>query len=276
MGALLGNVAASTVAGEAADASIADAAANAVGKSSISPFVGMQMEAWDMFSQMFNAEQQRVNPAPTAAPAPSAGTPENPTATKPTGNRGALGLPAVNRIDENGNIIPLTPQELANLGAASGSDNVTWGFADGGTVPNALQKLFPQNIWDQTRKSREQTAGTQGESSGGITINVNASPAPAPTPAPATQEADVWTKMLEEAKKRGYADGTTSAKPRSVAGDIKSGGKIGGPQSKDGRDNQFIKVAGGEGILPVDVMQVPGVEELVHELIATYHTPVNK
>ncbi len=48
-----------------------------------------------------------------------------------------------------------------------------------------------------------------------------------------------------------------------------------GPESKTGEDNQVIAVAGGEGILPKDVMEVPGVPELVKSLIQKYHQPVN-
>ena len=55
---------------------------------------------------------------------------------------------------------------------------------------------------------------------------------------------------------------------------MKAGGEIRGPQSKSGRDNQIIKVAGGEGILPVDVMDVPGVADLVQSLITAFHKPV--
>ena len=58
---------------------------------------------------------------------------------------------------------------------------------------------------------------------------------------------------------------------RHVEDDAEAGGKIRGPQSKSGKDNQLIAVAGGEGILPTDVMEVPGVPELVQNLIKTYH-----
>ena len=55
---------------------------------------------------------------------------------------------------------------------------------------------------------------------------------------------------------------------------MRAGGEIRGPESKSGKDNQIIKVAGGEGILPKDVMDVPGVADLVQNLIKTFHTPV--
>lgn len=60
---------------------------------------------------------------------------------------------------------------------------------------------------------------------------------------------------------------------RSGESDVKSGGKIKGPQSPTGEDNQVIGVAGGEGILAKDVMEVPGVPELVKFLNDRYHQP---
>lgn len=54
---------------------------------------------------------------------------------------------------------------------------------------------------------------------------------------------------------------------------VNSEGEIEGPKSKSGRDNMIIAVQGGEGILPPDVMEVPGVEELLESLIKTYHKP---
>lgn len=58
---------------------------------------------------------------------------------------------------------------------------------------------------------------------------------------------------------------------RTGESDVKAGGKIRGPQTKDGEDNQLIAVGGGEGILAADVMKVPGVEQLVNLLNSTYH-----
>jgi len=43
---------------------------------------------------------------------------------------------------------------------------------------------------------------------------------------------------------------------------------------KSGEDNQVIGVAGGEGIIPADVMKVPGVPKFLENLIAQYHKPV--
>jgi hypothetical protein len=61
---------------------------------------------------------------------------------------------------------------------------------------------------------------------------------------------------------------------RSGEEDVKTGGKIKGKQSATGEDNQVIAVAGGEGIIPKDVMAVPGVSQFLENLIAQYHKPV--
>ena len=151
------------------------------------------------------------------------------------------------------------------------------GFADGGTVP-----MFPDNIFTRTRQRREEEAGlTQPSSSqpnGNITINVGSGqsqqperPVPrteAPTPS-ISEFADSVLKLIQHSV--GYQDGGTV---RTGSSDVRAGGEIRGPQSKSGRDNQIIKVAGGEGILPVDVMDVPGVADLVQSLISTFHKPV--
>lgn len=63
---------------------------------------------------------------------------------------------------------------------------------------------------------------------------------------------------------------------RSGESDVQAGGKIRGKQSPTGEDNQVIGVAGGEGIIPKDVMEVKGVPEMLQRLIQQYHTPVNK
>lgn len=93
-----------------------------------------------------------------------------------------------------------------------------------------------------------------------------------------------------EDKVHGYADGgqvspesqllsqlhqyASGGKVRSGEADVQKGGKIQGKQSPTGEDNQIIGVAGGEGIIPKDVMEVPGVPELLDRLIKQYHTPV--
>ncbi len=77
-------------------------------------------------------------------------------------------------------------------------------------------------------------------------------------------------ELLEAIKK--YSNGGAIRKGEA---DVRSGGKIKGEQSPTGEDNQVIAVAGGEGIIPKDVMDVPGVPEMLKGLIAKYHTPVN-
>ena len=151
------------------------------------------------------------------------------------------------------------------------------GFADGGVVP-----MFPDNIFTRTRQRREEEAGltqpSSGQPNGNITINVGSGqsqqperPVPrteAPTPS-ISEFADSVLKLIQHSV--GYQDG---GQVRTGSSDVKAGGEIRGPQSKSGRDNQIIKVAGGEGILPVDVMDVPGVADLVQSLISTFHKPV--
>ena len=151
------------------------------------------------------------------------------------------------------------------------------GFADGGRVP-----MFPDNIFARTRQRREEEAGltqpSSGQPNGNITINVGSGqpqqperPVPrteAPTPS-ISEFADSVLKLIQHSV--GYQDG---GQVRTGSSDVKAGGEIRGPQSKSGRDNQIIKVAGGEGILPVDVMDVPGVADLVQSLITTFHQPV--
>ena len=151
------------------------------------------------------------------------------------------------------------------------------GFADGGRVP-----MFPDNIFARTRQRREEEAGltqpSSGQPNGNITINVGSGqpqqperPVPrteAPTPS-ISEFADSVLKLIQHSV--GYQDG---GQVRTGSSDVRAGGEIRGPQSKSGRDNQIIKVAGGEGILPVDVMDVPGVADLVQSLISTFHKPV--
>ncbi len=159
----------------------------------------------------------------------------------------------------------------------------TLGFEDGGRVPtNRLQQMFPNNIFARTRQAQEEAAGLSSRSDGGVTINIGRTGEPygepnverSPGNAPRTQVDGPSMEALAIALKQlisGFQDG---GQVRSGSSDVKAGGKIRGPQSKTGRDNQIIKVAGGEGILPKDVMDVPGVAQLVQSLIQTYHTPV--
>lgn len=76
------------------------------------------------------------------------------------------------------------------------------------------------------------------------------------------------TTLLEAI--RHHANG---GKVRTGESDVQAGGKIRGPQTKSGEDNQVIAVGGGEGIIAADVMKIPGVAELVDHLNTNYHTP---
>ena len=157
------------------------------------------------------------------------------------------------------------------------------GFADGGIVPS-LQSLFPDNIFARTSQRREQEAGLAPQSTpSNITINVGGQgqagnqqqqqPGNVPRSTAETPSvSDFANSVLQLIRNgAGYQDG---GQVRTGSSDVKAGGEIRGPQSKSGRDNQIIKVAGGEGILPVDVMDVPGVADLVQSLISTFHKPV--
>lgn len=76
------------------------------------------------------------------------------------------------------------------------------------------------------------------------------------------------TQLLESMRK--YAAG---GEVRTGESDVQAGGKIRGPETKSGKDNQVIAVGGGEGIIAADVMKIPGVSELVQHLNDNYHTP---
>lgn len=76
------------------------------------------------------------------------------------------------------------------------------------------------------------------------------------------------TQLLEAMRK--YAAG---GEVRTGESDVQAGGKIRGPETKTGKDNQVIAVGGGEGIIAADVMKIPGVAELVQHLNDNYHTP---
>ena len=153
------------------------------------------------------------------------------------------------------------------------------GFADGGIVP-----VFPDNIFARTRQRREEEAGLAPQSTpSNITINVGGQgqgqagnqyqPGNVPRSTAETPSvSDFANSVLQLIRSgAGYQDG---GQVRTGSSDVRAGGEIRGPQSKSGRDNQIIKVAGGEGILPVDVMDVPGVADLVQSLISTFHKPV--
>ena len=177
------------------------------------------------------------------------------------------------------------------------------GVLMGGETSNSLSRRFQENIWEQARRRQEAEAMGTGSAppAGGITINVG-TPAPAAsatTAAPQAKEPsllDDLTNMLRDSMResirrdRGYADGgqitDTGNLQRAIQRHANGGavphimdrtsksGTLGGPQSQSGRDNQLVAVAGGEGVIPVDVMQVPGVSDLLKNLISTYHKKV--
>lgn len=143
-----------------------------------------------------------------------------------------------------------------------------FGFSDGGKVPEKekekeksaverLKELFPNNIWDKSREKREKEAGLKGYADGGKV----------PSGITPGKVAD-HTQLLEAI--RHHANGGVV---RSGEEDVQAGGKIQGPETKSGEDNQVIAVGGGEGIIAADVMKVPGVEELVNMLNDQFHTP---
>lgn len=142
------------------------------------------------------------------------------------------------------------------------------GFSEGGKVPekekekeksavDRLKEMFPNNIFDKTREKQKKAAGLDGYADGGKV----------PTGITPGKVAD-HTQLLEAI--RHHANGGVV---RSGEDDVQAGGKIQGPETQSGEDNQVIAVGGGEGIIAADVMKVPGVEELVNMLNDQFHTP---
>lgn len=164
-------------------------------------------------------------------------------------------------------------------------------YADGGKImdattlfQNLIQRLAPQNIFEQTRQRREQEAGTQpstkDQNRGGVVINVNTGPSQEPyggferpggTLPGRADGGQIEDDNNLAAAIRHYAMSGTAP---SLASRTDSAGKITGPQSRSGRDNQLVAVGGGEGVIPKDVMEVDGVPQLLQQLIQKYHTPV--
>lgn len=178
------------------------------------------------------------------------------------------------------------------------------GYADGGTIVDetqAKQGLAAQilamilgsgsagggGLMTQTNRAREVNAGLEEPNApgqGGIVINVNGGGgAAAGNRAPGT--------AVQQQRQIGFADGgviDSSNLQRAIMQFASGGqvphlnsvtdrsGKIGGPQSQSGQDNQLVKVAGGEGVIPVDVMQQPGVADMLQQLIQKFHKPVNQ
>lgn len=176
------------------------------------------------------------------------------------------------------------------------------GYADGGTIVDetqAKQGLAAQilamilgsgqagggGLVSQTNRAREVNAGLEEPNApgqGGIVINVNGGGGAASgNRAPGT--------AVQNQRAIGFADGgqidsghlqraimqfASGGQVPHINQQTDRAGKIGGPQSMSGQDNQLVKVAGGEGVIPVDVMQQPGVPEMLQKLIQTYHKPV--
>lgn len=176
----------------------------------------------------------------------------------------------VNRPNQNPGLTQSTLGPSQNAGTASLD---ALGFENGGIVPD-LTSLFPDNIFARTRQAREEQAGLTQQPTGqspNITINVGQPQGQEPVrqpPRTPAQDIDIL-QMLRQLT--GYQNG---GQIRTGSSDVKAGGEIRGPQSASGKDNQLIKVAGGEGILPVDVMEVEGVPELVQSLIKAFHKPI--
>ncbi len=198
-------------------------------------------------------EPQAQRPAPSTGPGAAARPNQNPGLTQAS----SLMQPSQG---------PSNPADLGVLG-----------FADGGRVP--LAQLFQDNLFARTRDRREQEAGlNQPQQQAPVTINIgtagdqkqqgNVPRTEAQTPSMGELAGSILQLIKTGA---GYANGGTV---RTGASDVKAGGEIRGKESKTGKDNQIIAVAGGEGILPKDVMDVPGVAEMVQALIQKYHTPI--
>lgn len=146
----------------------------------------------------------------------------------------------------------------------------------------------------QTNQAREVNAGLQEPNAagqGGIVINVNGGSSGNQAPGTAVQRPQGGDAIKQGLRGMfGFADGGQIADTQNLVSALQqfagggqipqlnqmtnSAGKIGGPQSQSGRDNQVVKVAGGEGVIPVDVMQQPGVPEMLQSLIQKFHRPV--
>lgn len=136
--------------------------------------------------------------------------------------------------------------EAAGEAAAAAEEALAALLADGGVVPAGFTKLFARP---------DGSGDMDGDDDSAKPIN---------TLTPQQQLMDAIAR---------YNNGGAV---RTGESDVQKGGKIRGPQSPTGQDNQVIGVAGGEGIIPKDVMDVPGVPEMLQGLIAKYHTPVRK
>lgn len=206
--------------------------------------------------------------------ASSAADQSEPQAQRPAASTGPG---AAARPNQNPGLTQASSLMQPSQGSSNPADLGVLGFADGGRVP--LAQLFQDNLFARTRDRREQEAGlNQPQQQAPVTINIgtagdqkqqgNVPRTEAQTPSMGELAGSILQLIKAGA---GYSDGGTV---RTGASDVKAGGEIRGKESKTGKDNQIIAVAGGEGILPKDVMDVPGVAEMVQALIQKYHTPV--
>lgn len=155
------------------------------------------------------------------------------------------------------------------------------GFEDGGVIER--QQYDRGNLFSNTRRRREIEAGLGDPypTPSNVVVNVGTSqqeqekPKQQPSPAPTEADQRTWAgDLLHILRQFGmYADG---GQIPQLSNHTTPEGEIKGPKSKSGADNQTVKVAGGEGVIPVDVMDVPGVADLLQGLIQTFHTPVKK
>lgn len=178
------------------------------------------------------------------------------------------------------------------------------GYADGGQVmsgetANSLSRMFEQNLFEQARARREAEAGlteglraAQPQQMPGVVINVGTGQMDQSQPMQQQQQQQpqqrkgFFGRLLSGGN---YEDGgeiddmnlqqamqhfAMTGQAPSLKSRLSSGGEIQGPQSKSGRDNQVVAVGGGEGVIPKDVMEVPGVAEGLRALIQTFHKPV--
>lgn len=191
----------------------------------------------------------------------------------------------------------MSDQDKKDLDVASSVLSLVTGgmFADGGQVPetsNSLSKKFAGNLFEQTRQRREQEAGLNDAGGAGITINVNTGGGNGSSQQqqPKQQQPSDAGGLAQQLRALlGFEDGgkvpdhmklieairhhANGGQVRTGESDVNAGGKIRGPETKSGKDNQVIAVGGGEGILAKDVMDVPGVPELVKALNDRFHTP---
>lgn len=156
-----------------------------------------------------------------------------------------------------------------------------------------IRQFVGEDIWSRARERRDREAGlapqqqqgANGGGAGGIVINVNA-----PSPQQSQEYKPYGGFEYPGGTLQGRANGgqitdsvdlmralqhyAAGGQVPHIMEQTNSAGKITGPQSKSGRDNQIVAVGGGEGVIPKDVMEVDGVPQLLQQLIQKYHTPV--